>query len=273
MADAERPSGLGRDALEAAFERGRSAWPGVDLSLDDFAAFVEERGASVELHEDVYLACACLKGDTAARIALERSVLADVPRAVHRVSTEDDFVKDVAADLRLALLDGEAGKPALLTRYQGRGPLRSFVMVLAMRRATDRKRRQREIVTEASDFAALEADADRRIVGAAMRDLEQAFLDALKSKLSSLSARERTILRLHVVDGVPAEKIGRMYGVHRATATRWIVQAKQAVFDETREELQRRFAVSVDTFESIARDAAHGLDASLSTFLRTPEHE
>ncbi|OJY27709.1 MAG: hypothetical protein BGO98_41335 [Myxococcales bacterium 68-20] len=72
---------------------------------------------------------------------------------------------------------------------------------------------------------------------------------------------------------MPAEAIGRMYGVHRATATRWILQAKQAVFDETRGELERRYAMSTDTFESIAHDVVHGLDASLSTFLRAPDDE
>ena len=98
-------------------------------------------------------------------------------------------------------------------------------------------------------------------------ELSAVFVAALKDKLAALPARDRNVLRLHVVDGIPAEAIARMYGVHRATATRWIADVKRAVFDETRAAVQRELDVSPATFESFARDAAVGLDAKLSTFL------
>ena len=192
--------------------------------------------------------------------------MGDVPKAIRRVSSEPAFVDDVAADLRLALLRGVDGKPSMLERYRGKGSLRSFVMVLAMRRANDRKRRQREIATEPSalqDLAAANPSTAR--VGSS--ELSEAFLVALREKLSVLPARERNVLRLHIVEGIPAEAIARMYGVHRATATRWIADAKRAIFDETKAALQARLNVSPATLESFARDAALGLDASLSTFL------
>ena len=252
------------------FTRGRRAWRGVEITAEQYAKFSRERlppGAkAAEAHADLYLACACALGVPAAQEALERVIMADVPKAIRRVSAEPDFVADVAADLRLALLAGVDGKPSLLERYQGKGPLRSYVMVLAMRRSIDRKRRQKEVVTEPADLADLAA-ANPSVIHVGSSELSEAFVAALKEKLSALPSRDRNVLRLHIVDGIPAEAIGRMYGVHRATATRWIADVKRAVFDETRDELQRQFNVSPGTFESFARDAAFGLDAKLSTFL------
>lgn len=259
------------DAVEDALDRGRRAWPTVEIEGEQYARFLAERrtiGAlELEPHADLYLACACSWGVPAAREALEHTIMTDVPKAVRRVSSDPEFVADVTADLRLALLSGVDGKPSALERYQGRGPLRSYVMVLAMRRAIDGKRRQKEIPTEPSDLVdrAAEPPTFARVDSS---ELSEAFLVALKERLSTLPPRDRNVLRLHVVDGVPAETIARMYGVHRATATRWISTVKQAVFEETRAALQRELNVSPGTFESFARDAAFGLDATLSTFLR-----
>jgi RNA polymerase sigma-70 factor (ECF subfamily) len=252
--------------------RGRRAWPGIELSAEQLAAYMKkwtpsgDAATRCELHADVYLACACSLGVAGALEALERSIMADVPKAIGRVSSEPSFVADVAADLRLALLTGADGKPSLLDRYQGRGPLRSFVMVLAMRRAIDGKRRQKEIATSPSGLHALAA-ASPSTARVGSSELSEAFLLALKEKLSLLPPRERNVLRLHIVDGIPADAIARMYGVHRATATRWIADVKRAIFDETRAALQAQFDMSPATFESFASEAALGLDANLSTFL------
>ncbi len=259
------------DAFEDLLTRGRRAWPGVVLSDEQRSSFLRaaranHRPGERALHEDLFLAYACTLGVAAAREALDRSIMADVPKAIRRVSTEPAFVADVAADLRLALLDEHEGKSSVLERYQGKGPLRSFVMVLAMRRAIDRKRREKEISTESHALVDLAAENPSGAhVGSS--ELSDAFLEVLKERLSTLPPRDRNVLRLHIVDGIPAETIARMYGVHRATATRWITDVKRQVFEETRDSLQRRLNVSPATFESFAREAALGLDASLSTFL------
>ena len=256
--------------IEEIFARGRAAWPGVEVSREELDSFLRAGSATdvpdVEPHADVYLACACTQRRPAAFEALERTILADVPKAIRRVDPSPDFVADVAGDLRVSLLDGgDDGSP--LSRYRGRGPLRSFVMVLAMRRAIDRKRRQREVLTDPADLHEGGADhASFARVDAG--DLRAAFAAALRQELEALSPRDRNILRLHVVEGVPVEVVARMYNVHRATVARWITQAKHAVFVETRASIERRFDVSPATFESFARGAALGFDEELSTFLR-----
>lgn len=262
------------ELLSEVIARGRRAWPGVVLERADLAAHLAAAGLapSPDLHADVYLACACLRAIAGAREAFESAVMVDVPKAVRKVHAEDDFVAEVTADLRLALLETETAGPSLLARYRGAGPLRSFVMVLAMRRAVDRRRRQKVVLAEPSTLAELSAP-DTGIGRVEGSELREAFLDALKDRLATLGPRERNVLRLHVVDGVSAEAIARMYNVHRATATRWIVDAKRIVFEDTKGALRARFSMSPETFESFARDEALRMDVTLSTFLRPPPGE
>jgi RNA polymerase sigma-70 factor, ECF subfamily len=216
------------------------------------------------LHTDLFLACASLEGVPGARELLEAHAMADAPKAVRRVAREDDLIEEVVADLRLALLSPIGDKAPLLTRYQGRGPLKSFVLVLATRRALDRKRRQREVLTDRADLGVLSGSS---VDGGERQRLEAEFLAVFKKHLDRLPPRERSVLREHVVKGVSLDTLARTHGAHRATVARWIASAKQAVFDATRAELSERKSWGSATFQSFARHAAVDMDATLSTFL------
>src|SRR5215216_5388162 len=58
--------GAALDALRA----GAEAWPTVSLSAEDFSAWVQQRGITIEALQahgsDLYLAAACSRGDRAA---------------------------------------------------------------------------------------------------------------------------------------------------------------------------------------------------------------
>jgi RNA polymerase sigma-70 factor, ECF subfamily len=273
------------NAYSGLVARGKVAWPEVVIEHETLTrAFEQTPLAGVaatalsSAHHDVYLACACLAGADSARLAFERAIMADVPKAVRRVDRDATFVDDVTADLRVSLLAGDRGRPPELARYAGRGPLRSFVMVLAMRRALDSKRRRREIPVEASALGELllSPTSPREHGDVALATaLRDAFIAAVKRGLASLEPRDRNLLRMHVVDGVSADTLARMYKVHRATMTRWLASARETVFSATRDVVLRDQQVSPETFASFARAAASELDATLSTFLgeaapRTP---
>ena len=49
--------------------------------------------------------------------------------------------------------------------------------------------------------------------------------DAVGRALTHLGEREQALLWFSLVDGRPAEQIGKIYGVHRTTASRWIESA------------------------------------------------
>lgn len=57
---------------------------------------------------------------------------------------------------------------------------------------------------------------------------------ALEESLAALDAREKTLLRLHAIDQLSIDAIGRTFGVHRATAARWLAAIRRRVFDDLR---------------------------------------
>jgi RNA polymerase sigma-70 factor (ECF subfamily) len=80
------------------------------------------------------------------------------------------------------------------------------------------------------------------------RTYEREFQEAFQTALASLSSRERNILRYHFVDGLSIDRIGDFYGVHRATAARWLNRAREALCLMTREILGQRISLSQDGF-------------------------
>jgi RNA polymerase sigma-70 factor (ECF subfamily) len=91
--------------------------------------------------------------------------------------------------------------------------------------------------------------------------------DAFRETLSGLPADDRTMLRMHYVDGVEIEDIGRVFGVHRTTASRWLAKTREKVLDGTRRAVRARLRGSESEVESVLRLAQSDLDVSLNRLL------
>ncbi|MEM1034081.1 MAG: sigma-70 family RNA polymerase sigma factor [Myxococcota bacterium] len=261
--------------LQAAVAAGREAWPGVALSPADFAAHLgsvisdetELLDALDEVRvEDLFLACACGRGDPVALRHFEREVMPRAAAAVARVDGQPQFVDDVCADLRVRLLVADGRTPDIMS-YIGRGPLRHWVQVAAMRAATSRKRkRRREVPMDLPDVVDSLLTLDPELAPFADQ-LKVPFAEVFSRALKTLSSRERNVLRMYLIDGVSAEGIGKMYRVHRATVARWITKARQKVHRETRVGLAAAVDLKAGSFESVVGMMWHGMDLSLATFL------
>jgi RNA polymerase sigma-70 factor (ECF subfamily) len=90
------------------------------------------------------------------------------------------------------------------------------------------------------------------------------FQQALGEALSSLSARERNLLRLHFAEGVTLEQLATSYQVHRATVARWLATARQAVMERVAGRLGESMGMSAGEVESVVRLLASQIDISLS---------
>src|SRR3954471_23589680 len=86
---------------EAAWKTARAAWPGVELTLVQFAAHARARlefdatGPGCAHVADLYLAAACLVGHPAALAALERGFLVRVAAQVRRIDASPAFADEV----------------------------------------------------------------------------------------------------------------------------------------------------------------------------------
>jgi RNA polymerase sigma-70 factor, ECF subfamily len=255
---------LRRVAQEAA-----AAWPTVKLSLDVFVAHLRERleegdtaAALDKIHAaDLYLACACLHGDEGAWRELDHHHLQRVPSFVARIDASPAFADDVKQRLGEKLVK-EADGPGKLSLYTGRGPFGAWLRVAAIREAQNGKRRSKRTV-DADDVALVASDHDPEVQLLKQRFAKE-FTDAFKAVLVTLSADERNVLRLHYLDGLTIEEVGKTYRVSRATAARWIASARDTIIERTQRALGDRLGDSAPRPQSMLAFVKSQLDMSLA---------
>jgi RNA polymerase sigma-70 factor (ECF subfamily) len=260
-----------RDALAAA----RLVWPSVELADDRFHAYLAERipddgepvAALAALHaSDLYLACATADGDAAALAAFDVHCLSVVDRALPRLGLDVDMIDEVKQRLRRALLVPERGPPRIVG-FGGRGALRSWVRVLAVHEAWGLLRASRgrlDAEDRLADLASAGATPELEYLKRMYRcDFERAF----RAALQTLSARERTLLRQHFLDGVGINELGALYRVHRATIGRWLERAREAVLAATRSHLMESLGAPRAEIESILRLVLSRVELNLRPLL------
>jgi RNA polymerase sigma-70 factor (ECF subfamily) len=91
-----------------------------------------------------------------------------------------------------------------------------------------------------------------------------AFQTALGDTFAALSPRERNLLRLHVLDGLGIDEIAAPYGVHRATAARWLNAVHEAILAGVHQRLRAHDPRLDDAeLESLGRAVRSELHLSL----------
>jgi RNA polymerase sigma-70 factor (ECF subfamily) len=240
------------EELAAAFEAGRSAWPGIALTYTCFANRMRELGvppADLALRgRDLYLAAACAEGDPTALRCFDEQFIARIDGMATRFGLGPNLLDEVRQKVRVKLL---VGKSPSIARYRGGGPLLAWVRVTAARVAVDVAAAARlpEPMPEEEMLDVLvsrEANPEIETVKALYRER---FQEALEASLAGLTTRDKTLLRLHLVDGLNIDGIGAIYRVHRATVARWLVAIRARVFAG----LRQRFALGAEASTSQMR--------------------
>lgn len=279
-ADADEAIGIDEPRLEAAVARaasaGRARWPGVAVTDTELLTWLAERcpdgsdpvEALASMHtDDLYLACACARGDARAIALFESEILPAARPAIARIDSDPEAISETIAELRVRLLvDGEAG-PARIRSYIGRGPLTSWVQVAAMRLAYSAKRRVPGAREDAERLAVLPYVGDDPELARIRAELAEPFRRAFADALASLETRDRNVLRLHLLEGVSTESIGRIYHVHRATVARWIARVHESLLSDTRRRLSRELRLEGSELDSFMRLLASQLEVSIVSAL------
>lgn len=212
---------------------------------------------------DIYLCCACAEGDKTALRVLEREADAVVRGAVQRVHRDPEFVAETLQEFWKKLL---VGPDAKVLDYRGRGPLQAWLRVAAARLAIDRRRAERAVAGRETDLGECLAEQDfgpESILTQAR--FRAAFRQALQHATRGLSEKERNLLRMHIVGRCSIDQIGRAYNVHRATAARWLEQARERIWQTVRHELEMVGPPLTDSeFQSVARVMGGELDFEIS---------
>jgi RNA polymerase sigma-70 factor (ECF subfamily) len=250
--------------VAALHESGRARWPTIDVPLEDFATYVAERSPSPAHAPSLYLACACARGDARAVAAFEETYFAAVRVAIGRVAADDGVTDEAIQRLRerLFVADGD-GRPPGIAGYAGRGDLRGWLRVAAIRITLSllRSRRPGDGDGELDRITAADPDPE---VAMMRREYGEEANHALRAAFAELDVRARNLLRQHFVDGLGIDALGRLYGVHRATAARWLEKARQTLEKRTRALLVKRLGVGGSTVDSIVRMLHSDLRITLS---------
>lgn len=217
---------------------------------------------------DLALANRCLSGDTGAIAELEATVF---PAVAHRLARRDlqPWRDEILQRVRVALFTPANGSGPELADYTGRGPLRAWITVMAMRIGFKLARRDgREIASEPT--ALLDAITDTAVDPALAhtKQLYRAqFRTAFFQAITRVDAADRNLLRKSLLERRSIDELGEELGVHRATAARRLQQIKEKLLGETRRSLAKELDLSRGAVDSIIALVRSGIDLSLERVL------
>jgi RNA polymerase sigma-70 factor (ECF subfamily) len=259
-------------ALAALLDAARAAWPGVQIEPEVFIPHLAARiGTDVPLPRalssspctDLYLACACARGDAAAIAIFDRTLLRDVTAALSRIDLRSTTLEDLRDHIRHRILVGEGGSLPRIAEYTGRGDLRGWLRVVAVREALGLMRRQKREERAQIELAQLDPVSDDPELARIERLYREEFQSAFREALASLSPRERNLLRQHYQQGLGIDQLGALYDIHRATAARWLARARERLASGTRRRMRERLQVEQGELDNILRLIQSRLEITL----------
>ena len=219
--------------------------------------------------EEVALVCAMTAGVATAETEVKTRYLSAADEALAHMRLPGDLAEDIRQKVWEKLL---VGAPSRLATYAGQGKLRGLVKVAAVRAALSELRKGgREVpMPEAGPdiFEDVPGTADRELAFVKERYRAE-FKAAFEAAVADLDERERNLLRLHLLRGVTLAALAEIYGVHRATVTRWLARARERVMSSTRAHLGARLDIGGSEIDSVMAWIGSRLDASVSRVLRT----
>ena len=246
-------------------EQAQAQWPDLTFDFAVFERYAERIGVDdvhLSAHGlDLLLVSSVLDGRDQALRVFDK-LLASVIVVVGRIDPARAFIDDVGQELRVKLLTGVEPK---LWGYGAVGPLGEWLRVAALRTALNLKRSDRLLPTDDVPVAAvLDGFDDAQMKQFYLQELN----GAIESGFRKLTVRERTLLRLHFVDGLNIERIGIMYGVHRATVARWLVTIRERLFEELRAHLASTHGLNDTDVRSLYRRMQQDVHVTISRVLR-----
>jgi RNA polymerase sigma-70 factor (ECF subfamily) len=260
--------------LRARLAKARAKWPGIHLDeavfvghLTDVVADEDPAGlfeTISHMHlEDLYLACACAQGHPEAIRAFEETYFDEIGRALKN-RARDLSVPDVHQVIREKLFVAKDGDKPRIAGYTGAGRLRNWFRTTVVRTVLNlATRRPPESPVDDEFLQALVPAVDDPELSRIKSIVAAEVVKSIASALESLTDRERTLLRHRYLTRLSIDEVGRFYGVHRATAARWLNRAKAALGKALRKDLAGRFDASQSEIQSLVRLVQSRLEVPL----------
>jgi RNA polymerase sigma-70 factor (ECF subfamily) len=271
-------------ALDQAIAGARAAFPDVVIPAEEFAAYLAERAdpsvvpiaalGAMNVNE-LYLACACGRGQREALATFEATYMPLVTPFIAKIDPAPPFIDEVKQLLRLCVLVGEEQKqddrePKIL-RYRGRGSLKGWLGVTAARIAVDLKRKGSGKEISLDDLVVQASTSDpevNHLRGRYLGDFREVVKKAVVGALESLDPSERNLLRWHLVESLSLRKIAAVRGVHVATIAREYARLRARIMDTVRAALRESSGLPSQDVDSVLGALASRISISIGGVLK-----
>lgn len=283
---AARELGLRLAGKAAAF---RTTFPAVNVDLASVARRIGEelRSAGVASDEaelaraldgiyfdDLCIAVACGAGDAAAIAHLSDRLLVDAQSNLGRFRGDGVVESDVRSAVHERLFVADAGGRPGIVKYGGRGPLLGWLRVVVTRLALNMRRSKKSEESREEDIVReLLGDLPTPELELVKQDAARHFKEAFAEAVQEVPDDERDALRMHLYEGLSIDDLARIFGVHRATAARWLGRARDRLHAVTRERLMVRLRCSESEVDSVVKLMMSRVDLSLSRVLAAPDED
>jgi RNA polymerase sigma-70 factor (ECF subfamily) len=239
-----------------------AAWVGARIPADATDLVAAVRGLR---GPDLYLACACARGEPRATAMLEHKYMPGIRAALRAMRAGHTQVDEALQQVRERLLVGDAERGPRIADYTGRGDLRRWLRASAVHTYLNiRRGEKREVLVDDDRVfdAVATPDVDPEL--AHMKELYRVeFKQAFSEAVLELSDQEKNLLRYRHVERLGIEEVAEIYRVHRATMHRWLAAARDTLARATEQALLRRLGVAGSELQSIRRLVESQIDLSL----------
>lgn len=174
-----------------------------------------------------------LAGDAAAAAELRRRYHGKLVGVLRARGANQTEAEDLVADLWTDCFGARTNRPTLLTKYQGRCALESWLLTVATHRLVDLKRRQSfRVEVPASSPDSPEDFFDRRPQpeqAKSEKHLLQLLRGAIQQAFATQEAEPILMLKLVHLHQLSQREIARMWGWHESKVSRTLEVTRQNV--------------------------------------------
>ncbi|MBL4635589.1 MAG: hypothetical protein JKY56_17140 [Kofleriaceae bacterium] len=211
--------------------------------------------------EDLWIAYRCLQGESRALAALDTLLNTVVPALSTRGFSQTE-IEETKQLVRVRLLVAEPGENPRLSLYQGRGRLGGFLRATAIRVALNLRRAESRLAVPQQLELLAKMSSDPALAQLRENYL-QGFRSALADAWSTMDDSDRVFVRHQLVDKLTIDEVARIHGIHRSTAARRLIMARERLVEATRLHLQQALDLTETEISSVLRLIHSQLEVAL----------
>lgn len=268
--------------LRRIYYLAQQTWPDIHLAAEIFLSYLARQlppdttDILQSLHllenDDIYFVCACLEKIPEAIHAFETEVLKKMEIPLLNLLKSREMLDDLKGQLIQKFIYGNANSQPKIAGYRGKKKLRNWIYIAAMRQAlTVLQKNKKEKPLTDLDYKQLSAMGDDPELQYLKVVCRKKFAAAFQTALSSLSFKDRNILRYHYIEGLSVDKIAKINNVHRVTVSKWLMAIRQQLLTQIQTILLADLNINQNTFQSMFQLIKSQFNVSICQYLKKSE--